>query len=228
MDKTKSKLLDDSNAIAPLAHKSAGITSMRIRKHIHQLSDSDIFVSRDFLGYGTRNAVDLCLSRMVNNGIILRLARGVFVKVVDAFNQELPSVYKVAEAKCRAFGKMLFMHGKDFAHWFGLVPEGNVERTFITNGCGTSFRYRNIRICFKNAAPRKVNLTKSKDGSLISAFWHFGKALTTPQLLHAATINLRRVERSELYQSIPLMPGWLAKFFDRVPSHLRAPMRPSL
>ncbi|MBI4533459.1 MAG: type IV toxin-antitoxin system AbiEi family antitoxin domain-containing protein, partial [Candidatus Melainabacteria bacterium] len=55
-------------------------TSSFIKRHIYRLPLDKIFSTRDFLIYGSRTAVDQTLAKLVKKGMIIRLARGVFVK----------------------------------------------------------------------------------------------------------------------------------------------------
>ena len=54
--------------------------SRSIRQHISRLEKSQPFTTKEFLIYGTRTAVDQTLCRLVKDGFIVRLARGVFAK----------------------------------------------------------------------------------------------------------------------------------------------------
>src|ERR1700691_4404370 len=103
-------------------------TSSVIRRHIAGLGEGRAFSTRDLLSYGRRAAVDQALYRMVKNGDIIRLARGVFCKW--SLKAKLPSMQQVIETKARAFGRQLFVHGADAAQKLGLIEDGNGEITF--------------------------------------------------------------------------------------------------
>ncbi len=190
-------------------------TSARIRIHIRALSEQDIFVTRDLLGYGTRAAVDIYLSTLVKSQKIIRLARGVFVKAPSRLIYTLPTLHQVAEAKARAFNKKISLHGADVAKRLGIVAQGNTEPTYISDGCTTSFLCRGTRIHFKGAAPRKVNLLKTQQSSFIKALWHIGKARMNPKILAHASSSLGRAERRQLHESMAVMPTWMTQYFKQ-------------
>src|SRR5215472_17318307 len=77
-----------------------------IRVHITRLQQNAIFTTRDFLCYGTRSAVDTALHRLIKKAMILRIARGVFIKwTMEAFRGDnLPNAREVARTKALAFG----------------------------------------------------------------------------------------------------------------------------
>ncbi len=191
-----------------------GFTALHIRIYVNELADHAMFVTRDCLIYGTRNAVDITLSRMVKAGIIMRLTNGVFLKVNPILKLNLPTALEVAKAKARAFGKMIFEHGAYLAKKLSLVEEENPGPTFITDGPSSSFLYGETRIYFRAAAPRKVNLMTAKQGSLLNALWFAGRRRINWSTLPSATRYLGRIERHQLRQEMHLMPTWLSEFFS--------------
>jgi len=76
-------------------------TASDIRRHIFGLPARQPFSTRDCLVYGKRSAVDQELYRLVKNGEIRRLARGLFVR-----DQKIEfSVFEIANLKAQAFGR---------------------------------------------------------------------------------------------------------------------------
>jgi hypothetical protein len=54
--------------------------SNSVRRHIRQLSTNELFTTSEFLNYGSRNAIDQSLSRLVREGTIIRVSPGVFAR----------------------------------------------------------------------------------------------------------------------------------------------------
>jgi len=86
-------------------------TTHRIKRHLAKLPNGSIFPTRLFLPHGYRAAVDRCLARLVTQGRIVRVTRGVFMKTIPEQNLPLPSIEEVARIKARAFGREIFVHG---------------------------------------------------------------------------------------------------------------------
>jgi hypothetical protein len=61
---------------------------------------TQMFTSREMLVYGSRSSIDSVLSRMVKDGFIFRLARGVYIRDVT----RLPSAFEIAEVKLTGYG----------------------------------------------------------------------------------------------------------------------------
>ncbi len=79
--------------------KKPNSTDDQILKAINSLGCGAVFVPTDFLDFGSRQAVDIVLHRLVRKGTIRRLARGIydFPKVHPKLGKLLPSPEKIAE-----------------------------------------------------------------------------------------------------------------------------------
>ena len=190
-----------------------------VRRHICMLARTQIFTSRELLGYGSRSAVDQALCRLVKVGFITRLARGVFIR---DFRQS-PSAFEIATAKAWAFGKRIVKHAADTAREKGLLPEGNAGPTFHINGCTSSFLSTRGRIQFKQLSERKTLLGDTRVGQGIRALWYLG-----PQHLKTNACILfdwhNRFDRFELRVAACWMPGWMSADFTKTPHPIARPL----
>jgi hypothetical protein len=185
-----------------------------IRAHINRIPADAIFSTRDCLCYGTRSAVDSALHRLVKKEMIIRLARGVFIKwSLKAARGTLPSAQEVAQVKARGFGKEIFVHKKDAAAKLGLIKSGNENPTFGTFGRTTSFRFGQTRITLAHVSPKDANLGDTFVGLLIRASRNLGFHDQLPNTISGLTSGLSRTERNNLGVSAAMMPAWLSDLF---------------
>ena len=200
-------------------------TIMHIRKHIFNLQDGKPFATRDLLGYGPRNTVDKAIQRLVRQGVIIRVARGVFVKpLYEGGKLKLPTLVEIAMTKARAFSKdVLLIQGKDAAFALGIADRGNSDPTFVASGYTTSFAcvsrdFGNARVRFRSINP----LAKKFADSHIGLFFRAMRSLpTSSRLLQnfvEATKSLDRTQMASLRETSKWMPGWLTRFFWVKPS----------
>ncbi len=194
--------------------------SVFIRRYVNSLCERQIFSTRDVLHFGSRTSVDKCLEKLVTQGRIVRVTRGLFMRGDDTC--PLPSAIEVAIAKAGAFGKEVSVHGDDLAAQLMLAPSRGCPNslTFWVDGHASSFWYRDTKIVFKSASARKIQLVK-KGGPAISlvALWHLGrKKVTRAEISMTATFNNH--ERQQLKQSLNSVPQWLSKFYVKEPEGL--------
>ena len=204
-------------------------TISMIRDHIAELPDDTIFATRDFLDYGSRNAVDLAIFRLVTIMEIRRLARGLFMKFKS--NMKLPDISVIAEAKARAFGKKIKEHGVKVAIRIGLLEEKYLRtkiNRFITSGCSSSFQSIRGRIFFFSTSARKFDLSSTGSDNLVKACWAIGRSRTYTLLSIARYIksNLEKAEQLDLRKNKRRMPDWLLKFFYSSRRRRKPPQEP--
>jgi hypothetical protein len=182
-----------------------------IRKMIYGLPEGGTFTTRDCLGYGARAAVDQALSRCVKNGLIRRLARGVFVKDPDQECTFTP--IEIATLKAKSFGHTITKHASTIAFELGLKVGDSTEPTFATDGQSSSFRMGDLRIHLKGTAPRKLRLHQGKAEKTLRALWHMGKKEVDPYVIERAAMYFLRSDREEMLDLMRWIPGWLCDSF---------------
>ncbi len=186
-------------------------TAVLIHRHINRLKDNKPFSIRDFLNYGSRNAVDQIFHRLVKSGQIIRIARGIFIKDTSP----MPSILEVALTKAKAFGKRLATHGSQAAHQLKLcaILETEGESIYACNGSSSSFRFGNIRVRFISVSQRKISLGEEVAGLAARALWYLGKLNCSARLACQAMAQFNRNDRQALREKIKIMPAWLASYF---------------
>jgi hypothetical protein len=191
-----------------------------IKRFLHKCNEGQLFTTREVLQYGTRAAVDQALQRLVKEGIIIRLARGVFIKYYIGF--KWPSVFEVATAKAKAFQKQIIISGKDAAKALKVIPTTNQQGNnqyensqnvvYSTDGSTSAFHYKDTKIIFKATSARQMSLGESRLGLAIRAIWYVGK-VCTPEQVENAVRNLNRVELLEFRCLASIMPFWFRPLF---------------
>ena len=181
-----------------------------IRRHINNLPDDKAFSIRDFLIYGPRYTVDQVFHRLVVEGRIIRLARGVYIK--DTAHR-MPSLAEIIAVKVASFGRKIVVHGSKAAS--KLTEKGQNEQTivFATNGATSSFRVGNYIVRLIRSSTRKLQSGDSPTGLAIRALWHLGKRVCNVEAAGKMVWGFQQNDRKELRLSAALMPQWLRDCF---------------
>ena len=100
-------------------------TAAAVRARIQDMPRGRPFTSSSFIVLGPRGAVDRALSRIVHEGEIERLARGVFVRPrKNRFvGKVFPGVGDVVRAIAKDSGETVQVHGAEAARRFGLTTQ---------------------------------------------------------------------------------------------------------
>jgi hypothetical protein len=121
----------------------------KVRDLIAEFGTNVLFTSKNLLGCGRRNAVDIEVYRLVKAGKILRVAAGVFMRIVEGM--ELPSMLKTACVKANRFSRRLYEAEETPPH-----THAETSNTFHTDGSSTSMLTIAGRIFLKHRAPAKA------------------------------------------------------------------------
>jgi hypothetical protein len=166
--------------------------TQKIRQAIADQPQGAVFSSADFLPAGTRAAVDQALFRLMKDGIIVRVARGLYAaegQPVDA--------QTVASALARKTGEHV-----------GLAPLEESSNVLVvpTSGLSRTFRAAGQTVKFQRMSQRKVQLAASPKGRALLALWTKGmKNLTTLEIQRATG----DWAEGEIDSYAALIPAWL-------------------
>ena len=190
-------------------------TSAAIRTHIQSMPRGRPFTSSRFTAHGPRGAVDRALSRIVREGEIERVCRGVFVRpernrfVGNAF----PGVSDVVQVIARDRGETVQVHGAEAARRFGISTQAPTTPVFHTSASSRSIRIGNTKVrLIHTANRRRLQLAGTPAGLALSALWYLGKDNVTPEKLNKIKSALS-AEEFEKFRSADL-PAWMRKVLD--------------
>lgn len=194
-------------------------TSAQIRWHISRMGDGELFATRDLLSYGPRQAIDKAIQRMIKRKMIIRLARGVFMKALYIKGKlSLPPLIDIVRTKAVAFGKRIYTHGRDAANAFNIVLSGNSAPTFAASGYSSKFRcqsaeFEAVTVHFKGTSPRDQKLRDTIAGQVIRALRYLGAKSVDQSVWLKTMRGLSKQQHRELKASLKWMPEWMASYW---------------
>jgi len=86
-------------------------TRAKITRYYRSLPAGKLFTTRECLGFGLRVNVDQALYRLVKEGFLRRIVRGMFV--CSLTGKARYSVAEIAALKASSFGKQIVEHSAD-------------------------------------------------------------------------------------------------------------------
>ncbi|MBC7999901.1 MAG: hypothetical protein IAF58_18240 [Leptolyngbya sp.] len=164
---------------------------------------------------------------MVAEEELVRLARGVFIKYEEGM--KMPTMQEIAEAKARAFGKLIIPTMRSLAKKHGLIKPKTVDRRrkecaddegaaqFSVVGCKGDFKTIHGKVKFRSLAPRKFFLYQEKVGKTILAMWHASKIATYSKNNLQEKQKFSRSEKKKMMEFSAWAPSWLHYYLHPVP-----------
>lgn len=185
-----------------------------IECQIVKLSQGEPFTNTGFLRLGSRAAVDKAMSRLVEEGVIQRVARGVFVRPKQSrlAGEVMPGVSRVIQVIAKDHGETVQVHGAEAARRFKLSTQIPTTPVYYTNGPSREIRIGNLKVkLMHTSSQRKLQHAGSKPGLALSALWYLGKSNVSAEVLKRIKAGMSEEEFETLRSSN--MPACMAEAF---------------
>ena len=190
----------------------------RILRRIHGTGRGRVYISKDFLDLGSRAAVDQALSRLVKDGSLRRLGRGLFdfPKVSARLGVLSPDADQVAEAIARKSGGGVRKSGAFAANALGLSTQVPATQVYLTTAAPAKVRVGKQTLMFKQVAPKRLGRPDSVTGSVLQALDFVGKDGVTDAVVHRLRAKLSDADKRRLLRESRYATGWVADAVRKV------------
>lgn len=180
-----------------------------ISNRIKHMPKGKPFAGAVFAQVGTRASVDKALSRLVMNGALERVTRGVYMrpKLSKYAGQVRPSPLAVMKVITKARGETIQIHGAEAVRKLGFSTQMQVVPTFYTSGSSREIKIGNAVVRLKHAARSRLQHAGTKVGMALTAMHYMGKEGLTIQVVSKITGALSNEELNTLMACS--MPEWM-------------------
>ena len=165
----------------------------------------------DFLEFGSREAIDVALHRLAKQGVIRRLARGLYdlPKEHPVLGTLMPSAEAVAQAVAGRDRTRLQPAGANAANMLGLTTQVPAKMVFLTDGPARTVKIGPMTIQLRRTTPKQMECSGRLIGLVIQAFRELGQEHITPQRREHLKRTLPLEKRRELLKDLRLAPTWM-------------------
>ena len=186
------------------------ITS-KIQQRIKGKGRGAIFAPADFLDLGSRAAVDQTLARFADQGIIRRLARGLYdyPKISARFGMLAPALDDVAMAIARKDNHVLQVSPATAANQFGLSTQVPMKPVYMTDGPTRTKTIGRQVIQFRNASAKTLVGAGQTSGAVFQALRYVGKDHVDAQVIGKIARTLDDQDRAALLRQSKHVPAWM-------------------
>ncbi len=178
-----------------------------VARKMKRLPKGRAFALASFLDCGSESAVRTALSRLVKNGELVNVARGVYArpKPNRFFGTSLPGPEEVALTIARSTGEHLAPHGAEIARRLGISTQAPTQAVFYTSGRTRRLEVVGTHVRFEHAPESLVRRADSPAGRALLALHYLGRQRATTALLRDLT---KRVPAEDLLRE-KAAPTWL-------------------
>jgi len=195
--------------------KSPQAIESRILAAIRKQGRGSVFVPADFLGIGSRQAVDVALHRLIRQGVIRRLARGLYdyPKEHPVLGPLDPSAETIARALAGRDRTRLQPAGAYAANTLGLSEQVPARIVFLTDGPARVVKVGPTTIHLRRTTPKNMETAGRLSGILIQALRELGQDHVTLARIAHLRRTIPAAKRQELLKDIRLAPAWMHPIF---------------
>lgn len=188
-----------------------------ILNRIEALPKGELLLPADFSDLGSSEAVRLSLFRLEKQGVISRVAQGIYVRPKESnlIGKLLPTAEEVAEAIVKRDRIRTVPTGSYALNALGLSTQVPMNIVLLTDGSPREIRVGKRKIKFKKTTPKNL-LAKGKISRLvIQALKEIGNGKVTEAEEKKIVDLLRKEDEKDLRHDIALAPVWIQKIMQR-------------
>ena len=175
------------------------------------MPEGGLLSPKEFLHLGSRAAIDKTLSRLAQEGKLMRVSRGAYVAPHQGrFGARPPSTESVVQAIEASCGEMVVPNGAAEANALGLTTQMPIREVFLTSGSSRTLQLGNRRVELKHGNRWQLALGKRPAGKAIRALSWLGPE-AAPEALKQLRDRLPESEWEAVLGARPLLPSWMAK-----------------
>lgn len=176
-----------------------------------RLPEGGLLSPKEFLHLGSRAAIDKTLSRLVLEGKLLRVSRGLYVAPRESrFGSRPPSTESVVQALESSCGETVVANGAAEANALGLTTQVPVREVFFTSGASRELHLGKRQVELKHVRPWLLLLGNRPAGKAIRALSWVGPQ-AAPEAVKKLRSKLPETEWELVLNVRPKLPSWMAK-----------------
>lgn len=183
----------------------------KVSRYVKRCALGTVFLPDTFAVFGSRAAVDKALQRLVADGVLRRLSRGVYDKPRhdDLLGTLWPSVETIVKAIAGKDKLRTQPTGVYAANMLGLSEQVPAKVVLLTDGISRNVQAGPMQIRFQRTTPRQMAAAGKLSGLLIQAFKSMGVKHITPAHIERLRQNIPAVERVKVMKDLALAPAWM-------------------
>ncbi len=169
------------------------------------------FTPKHFIGLGSDTAIRKFLSLLQKEGMIRRLAQGVYdyPRRHDKLGLVAPNIDAVAKAIAEKNGAKIQPSGAYAANLVGISEQVPGRVIFLTDGPPKKLKIGKLEILFKQATVKNMYAVGTREALVIQALKFMGKDQLDESALQTVKRFLANRKRREFEKNIKFAPQWI-------------------
>lgn len=190
-------------------------TKEAIRTAIKAKRPGTVMSASSFSDLGSREAVDQTLSRLAREGVLLRIARGKYVRPQSGrFGSFPPAASTVVKSLAKTRGRAIVESGAVSANRLGITTQQPIRQVFQTAGRGTKLALGKNTVQVLHVPKWQTMYANREAGRALRALAYAGKS----EALSAAR-TIRRMLATPEWETLRKAKGRVPKWVSEAVEH---------
>ena len=190
----------------------------KIRNQIKSDEAGTLYFISDFAKHGNDVFISRVLSECVNDGLLLRIANGIYCKPIETrFGPLVPSVEELVKAIARRDNAQILPTGETAQNLLGLSTQVPMNSVYLTSGSARKLVLRGRTVTLKRSVPRNFACKNDFMAALIQALKSIGKDNLTEE--HKSTIAgllKEHLDDATYVDDLKTAPIWVRKMLSEI------------
>ncbi|HET6426801.1 MAG TPA: DUF6088 family protein [Phycisphaerae bacterium] len=183
-----------------------------IERRLKEHGRGYVFTRKDLLDLASSGTLGRILARLVEDGTIRRIDRGLFdyPRVNEELGGQLsPDIDQVAEALARKFRWTIVPHGALAANRLGLRQQIPAKYVYLSDGPTKQIKAGNRTIRFQHARPKDLRADRVLSATVIQALRHIGRDAIDHDTIRRLARTLTVQDRKRLVEDTKYGTDWI-------------------
>ena len=186
----------------------------KIKKRILGMSLGTVFSIADFNDLAVTETTSKVLGRLKDEGVIQKIARGVFWRPNGS--DSLPPPHEVASALARGNMWDFAPSGTTALYLFGMEAKPPKIWTYVTDGTYREYLVNDSEIKFSHTTGKLLNEMSAKTKMLVQVIKFYGKDKLTDELLSVLRQKISGTEEEKIIEETKNAPAWIVDAIKRM------------
>lgn len=189
------------------------VLTKEIRNTIERNGPGRLYMVQDFAGLNNDGLVTRALSRLENEGMLIRLAQGLYLYPArNKYGILFPTIEKIAYAIAEKDKARIIPSGLTALNLLGLSTQVATNAVYITDATARELAIGNRKIIFKRAAPRNFAYKSDLFPMVVAAMKELGKdGVTDEHLKIIKQVIGKYGDIDEIRYDYNIAPQWIKK-----------------
>ncbi len=187
--------------------------SQKVRDRVAHFKKGDLFTVSDFEDLNNDSLVTRTLSRLQNEGIIVRVASGIYMNPIKTqFGILHPTINQIAHKIAERDKAQIMPTGDTALNILGFSTQVPMNAIYITNGSKRKVKVGDRNIIFKNAVQKNFQFKGKLLPLIIIALKELGENQVTDEIknkINKLIFESSTEEQSTMIHDLYLAPVWI-------------------